>query len=68
MNFLRRNREEKCNGSPQSAPVMPDSPDARETDFQRLKTRIHREVLESLDLSRLAKLDEAELRRHVRNL
>jgi len=68
MNFLRRNREEKCNGSPQPAAVTLDSPDARETDFQRLKTRIHREVLESLDLSRLAKLDEAELRRHVRNL
>ncbi len=68
MNFLRRNREEKCNGSSQPTTLAVGSSDGREKDFQRLKTRIHREVLESLDLSRLAKLEEAELRRHVRNL
>ncbi|MBC7338215.1 MAG: CpaF family protein, partial [Clostridia bacterium] len=30
--------------------------------------RLHREVIESLDLSRLAKMDETQLRRHLRNL
>lgn len=39
-----------------------------ESEFQKLKTRIHRELIDSLDLSRLGALDEARLRLHVRNL
>jgi pilus assembly protein CpaF len=39
-----------------------------ETDFQKLKTRIHRELIESLDLSRLGKMDEPRLRTHIRTL
>jgi pilus assembly protein CpaF len=42
--------------------------DAVETDFQKLKTRIHREILDAMDLSRLSKLDEDRLRVHLRNL
>jgi len=39
-----------------------------EAEFQKLKTRIHRELIESLDLSKLATMEEARLRAHIRNL
>lgn len=39
-----------------------------EVEFQKLKTRIHRELIDSLDLSRLSALDPASLRLHVHNL
>jgi len=39
-----------------------------ETGFQKLKTRVHRELLDALDLSRIAKLDESQLRAHIRQL
>jgi pilus assembly protein CpaF len=39
-----------------------------ESEFQQLKTRIHRELIDSMDLSRLARWDEAHLREHIRNL
>ncbi|MEX2176483.1 MAG: CpaF family protein [Pirellulaceae bacterium] len=39
-----------------------------ETDFQRLKTGLHRELLDALDLSRLAGLSDAELRDDIRRL
>jgi pilus assembly protein CpaF len=42
--------------------------DRFETEFQRLKTRIHRELIDSLDLSRIASLDQARLRAHIQNL
>ncbi len=42
--------------------------DQVEAEFQKLKTRIHRELIDSLDLSKLAILDEARLRAHIRNL
>ncbi len=42
--------------------------DPHETNFQKLKTRIHREILDSLDLSRIGRLDEGRLRTHIRNL
>ena len=42
--------------------------DSYEVEFQKLKTRIHRELIESLDLSRIGELDEHRLRRHIRQL
>ena len=39
-----------------------------ETEFQKLKTRIHRELIDSLDLSRIGELEEHRLRTHIRNL
>jgi pilus assembly protein CpaF len=39
-----------------------------EAEFQKLKTRIHRELIESLDLSRIGSFDESRLRAHIRNL
>jgi len=44
------------------------TPEQLEAEFQKLKTRIHRELIESLDLSKLATMEEARLRTHVRNL
>ena len=40
----------------------------RETSFQQLKTRLHRELIESLDLSRLGQMDDDVLRGHIRTL
>jgi pilus assembly protein CpaF len=42
--------------------------DRAEADFQKLKTRVHRELIDSLDLSRIGSLDETHLRAHIRNL
>jgi len=39
-----------------------------ETEFQKLKTRVHRELIDSLDLSRIGSLGELQLRAHIRNL
>jgi len=39
-----------------------------EAEFQQLKTRAHRELLDSLDLSRIATLSESQLRTHIRQL
>jgi len=39
-----------------------------EAEFQRMKTGIHRELLDSLDLSRIAGLTEEELREDIRHL
>ena len=46
----------------------PRKPDPFESGFQKLKTRLHRELIDSLDLSRLGTLDEAHLRSHIWNL
>ena len=40
----------------------------QEGEFQRFKTQIHRELLDSLDLSRIADLEESDLKTHVRRL
>ena len=40
----------------------------QEGEFQRFKTQIHRELLDSLDLSRIADLDESDLKTHVHRL
>ncbi|MFT5522434.1 MAG: pilus assembly protein CpaF [Pirellulaceae bacterium] len=39
-----------------------------ETEFQRLKTNIHRELLDTLDLSRIAQLTDDELRADIRRI
>ena len=39
---------------------------SREAEFQKFKTTIHRELIDSLDLSRLADLEEDELKLHIR--
>ncbi|MFO0899686.1 MAG: CpaF family protein [Pirellulales bacterium] len=46
----------------------PRAGDGFEAEFQRIKTRLHRELIDSLDLSRIAALDEPRLRRHIRSL
>jgi len=40
----------------------------QESEFQKFKTQIHGELLDSLDLSRIADFEEAELKSHVRRL
>jgi pilus assembly protein CpaF len=42
--------------------------DTAEAEFQRIKTGIHRELLESLDLSRITGLSDEELREDIRRL
>src|SRR5687768_17283436 len=42
--------------------------DSLEAEFQRLKTGIHRELLDSLDLSRITGLSDEELRQDIRQL
>jgi len=42
--------------------------ESHETEFQRLKTRIHRELLDSLDLSRIAEMTDECLQADVRRL
>ncbi len=42
--------------------------DSHEAQFQRIKTRIHREILEAVDLSRIATLNDQELRHHIHRL
>ena len=59
--------------------LAPDGPPTRhveqaqpsnafETQFQQLKTRIHRDLIDSLDLSQIANLDDVKLRAHIRQL
>jgi pilus assembly protein CpaF len=43
-------------------------PQLSEAEFQRIKTNIHRELLDSLDLSKIGKLDDEQLRSHIRKL
>lgn len=67
MSFLQRQTDRGGNG--QRGPVQTqETPEQWEAELQKIKTGLHREIIESLDLSRLAKLDETQLRRHVRNL
>ncbi|MCO6456396.1 MAG: CpaF family protein [Pirellulaceae bacterium] len=42
--------------------------DANELEFQRIKTAIHEELVESLDLSTLGTIEEDELRAEIRRL
>ncbi len=49
-------------------PLAAQATDRFEADFQKLKTRIHRELIDSLDLSRIGSLSDEQLRSHVRTL
>ena len=63
-----------CSGDSPTAEVETgikpdDAPDeVQEAEFQKFKTQIHRELLDSLDLSNLADLDESELKIQIRRL
>jgi pilus assembly protein CpaF len=50
----------------ESADAVPDHVDRRELLFQRLKVAIHEELVESLELTMLAQVKEAELSSEVR--
>jgi len=67
MSFLYRQSDQGGNGRHNTV-VESAGRETWESEFQKLKTGLHREIIESLDLSRLAKMDENQLRRHVRNL
>jgi pilus assembly protein CpaF len=65
---LFRNIDEKSNGNGNGHATAVAEPAEREADFQKLKTRIHRELLDSLDLSRIAELTNEQMRGHIRQL
>ena len=44
------------------------STESFEAEFQKFKTGIHRELLDKLDLSRIAELNDAQLEAHIRRL
>lgn len=48
--------------------MTPRSPDTGEVDFQVLKTSIHNELVASLDLAAVGKVDDAWMRREVQEL
>ena len=48
--------------------ALPAAADGFEGRFQRLKTQLHRELLDSIDLSRIGPMNDAQLRRHVTSL
>jgi pilus assembly protein CpaF len=54
------------NGNGQAEPLTAN--EMRESEFQRIKTGIHRELLDSLDLSRITGLSDEELREDIRRL
>ncbi len=47
---------------------LPVGPDPYEMEFQKLKTKVHRQLIDALDLSRIGSLDETRLRAHIRGL
>ncbi len=48
--------------------ALPAGTEGFEGRFQKLKTQIHRELLDSIDLSRIGTMSDLQLRRHVANL
>ena len=48
-------------------PPVPPAVDPRQA-FQMLKTRIHRQMVDAIDLSKAGQLPEAELRNQLRGL
>jgi pilus assembly protein CpaF len=65
--FLQSSRHTaEKNGTGHADPLM--HAETLEAEFQRMKTGIHRELLDSLDLSRIAGLSEEELREDIRHL
>jgi pilus assembly protein CpaF len=65
---LFRQNSEAPSGGGTGQEEGPQAADHFETEFQKLKTRIHRELIDSLDLSRIGTFDEPRLRTHIRNL
>ena len=65
---LFQNSSDTPLGGVAGAGEAPQSDAHFEAEFQKLKTRIHRELIDSLDLSRIGTLDEPHLRAHIRNL
>jgi pilus assembly protein CpaF len=64
--FLQSFRQSgEKNGNGHAEPVLSET---LEADFQRIKTSIHRELLDSLDLSRITGLSDDELREDIRRL
>ena len=61
-----RPAERNGNGNGHGEPVL--HAENLEAEFQRLKTGIHRELLDSLDLSRITGLSDEELREDIRRL
>ena len=61
-----RNGNGHTHGNGHSAPLL--AVENVEAEFQRLKTGIHRELLDSLDLSRITGLSDDELRQDIRQL
>jgi len=51
-----------------SASALPHGVDVMEQQFQQLKSTIHRQLIVSLDLSKLGRIDRAQLTKHVRVL
>lgn len=66
MKSIFRHRPEPGDAPALEPSAAPRPPEAPEGEFQKIKTRLHREVLERLDLSRLTRLDEPRLRLHIR--
>ncbi|MCU0877287.1 MAG: CpaF family protein [Pirellulaceae bacterium] len=64
--FLQSFRSAERPPSGHAEPALPT--ETVEADFQRLKTGIHRELLDSLDLSRITGLSDEELREDIRHL
>jgi pilus assembly protein CpaF len=60
----RQTAERNGNGHAEPPPPL----ELREAEFQRIKTGIHRELLDSLDLSRITGLSDEELREDIRRL
>jgi pilus assembly protein CpaF len=68
MNMSLFNRSNPARLDAGTEPGCQPPPGRFETEFQKLKTRIHHELIDSLDLSRIGSLDESRLRNHIRNL
>lgn len=66
LNAFRPAGERTGNGHGRGEPLP--AADVMEAEFQRLKTGIHRELLDSLDLSRITGLSDEELREDIRRL
>ncbi len=64
--FLNSYKTANGNGNGHANP-MPAG-ESHEAEFQRIKTGIHRELLDSLDLSRITGLTDEELREDIRRL
>ncbi|WP_425615377.1 CpaF family protein [Anatilimnocola sp. NA78] len=66
--FLQSSRQSIADKTATGAAEPMLHSDTAEADFQRIKTGIHRELLDSLDLSRISGLTEDELREDIRHL